>query len=193
MSTALERSQNDTEAPGVLLAQCLERILWISAIDGKSVDEEAVRLWCRVASPLLPAESQARIEKLLEGLNSTSEQSSVREFVTFAGTNARVPNTNGDASFDVNPKWSQLLERFTANRDVTDASQPRVGEYPGYTVLFSSGSRWQNLYQHVDWDRSIRSCFWSELAQQPSWHKIVRFRFENRRLSACRLSTLGGP
>ena len=128
MSTALERSQNDTEAPGVLLAQCLERILWISAIDGKSVDEEAVRLWCRVASPLLPAESQARIEKLLEGLNSTSEQSSVREFVTFAGTNARVPNTNGDASFDVNPKWSQLLERFTANRDVTDASQPRVGE-----------------------------------------------------------------
>lgn len=125
----LNRDQPNTNSSEKLLFDCLERILTAACIDSNATEPLGLKAWTEVLLPAIPVESQDRIKALLTRMNQGPAGSITNDrFNTFAGNNNRKPDASSTTNFRGNLSWSQLLERFTANRDVTDASQPRVGE-----------------------------------------------------------------
>lgn len=138
MSTDLKRNVPNAESSEDLFFECLARMLTAATVSSDAMDSQGLSAWAKILLPLAPAGKKDRISTLVAVLEKRpAKQSELTgdRYETFAGSNSRKPHPGSFTSIHGDLSWSQLLERFTANRDVTDASQPRVGESASGTLF----------------------------------------------------------
>ena len=117
------------------LLQSMRRVVMAASIDPDAVDRSAILAWAELVSRVIDQEDRLseqqkqQWQQLLEQARAWSAPPpDESHWETFAGNNARDPDSTASYHPTRRPTWSQALERYTATNDRTAASRPRVGE-----------------------------------------------------------------
>lgn len=130
LEESLSRELVSGQMAGSVLGEASKRLLLASEVAPECLDRLTIRNWIRFLLPLLDEGSRKATEGFLADVAGWTNGLGPggKEVKTFGGGNARIQRYAARFSPTSRPRWSQQFDRYTANRDSTDASQPRVGE-----------------------------------------------------------------